>query len=136
MTTYYSADTCLSPAELSDNRSVWQASSKKGSCSIGSGFGHFISTSDNYCRDSAFLRPHLRRSCHIITLYLDEYRRFTARYFFILDPLSLVFCFVITFVGALIHLYSVEFMKDDDGFTLFCLYEPLCRFNADPCPGR
>src|SRR5664279_6049806 len=32
---------------------------------------------------------------------------------FSLDALSLVFCFVITFVGFLIHLYSVEFMAKD-----------------------
>lgn len=38
---------------------------------------------------------------------------------FLLDPLSLVFCFVITFVGALIHLYSVEFMSGDEGFKRF-----------------
>jgi NADH-quinone oxidoreductase subunit L len=43
----------------------------------------------------------------------------------VLDPLSLVFCFVITFVGALIHLYSVEFMKDDDGFSRFFAYMNL-----------
>ncbi len=50
---------------------------------------------------------------------------FTADISFILDPLSLVFCFVITFVGALIHLYSVEFMKDDDGFVRFFAYMNL-----------
>ncbi len=50
---------------------------------------------------------------------------FTASIAFILDPLSLVFCFVITFVGALIHLYSVEFMKDDDGFSRFFAYMNL-----------
>jgi NADH-quinone oxidoreductase subunit L len=41
------------------------------------------------------------------------------------DSLSLVFCFVITFVGALIHLYSVEFMKDDEGFSRFFAYMNL-----------
>ncbi|HEY0655916.1 MAG TPA: proton-conducting transporter membrane subunit, partial [Chryseosolibacter sp.] len=38
---------------------------------------------------------------------------------FHLDALSMVFIFVITFVGFLIHLYSIEFMHDDDGFTRF-----------------
>jgi NADH-quinone oxidoreductase subunit L len=42
-----------------------------------------------------------------------------------LDALSLIFCFVITFVGALIHLYSVEFMKDDEGFARFFAYMNL-----------
>ncbi len=44
---------------------------------------------------------------------------------FSLDSLSLVFCFVITFVGFLIHLYSVEFMAKDEGFTRFFAYMNL-----------
>jgi NADH-quinone oxidoreductase subunit L len=50
---------------------------------------------------------------------------FTADISFRLDPLSLIFCFVITFVGALIHLYSVEFMKEDEGFARFFAYMNL-----------
>jgi NADH-quinone oxidoreductase subunit L len=50
---------------------------------------------------------------------------FSADVSFILDPLSLVFCFVITFVGALIHLYSIEFMYDDEGFNRFFAYMNL-----------
>ncbi len=50
---------------------------------------------------------------------------FTARISFLIDPLSLVFCFVITFVGALIHLYSVEFMDEDEGFSRFFAYMNL-----------
>jgi len=41
---------------------------------------------------------------------------------FHLDALSLVFIFVITFVGFLIHIYSVGFMHDDEGFTRFFAY--------------
>jgi NADH-quinone oxidoreductase subunit L len=41
---------------------------------------------------------------------------------FYLDPLSLIFIFVITFVGFLIHIYSVEFMKEDEGFARFFAY--------------
>jgi NADH-quinone oxidoreductase subunit L len=44
---------------------------------------------------------------------------------FTLDSLSLVFCFVITFVGFLIHLYSIEFMSKDEGFTRFFAYMNL-----------
>ena len=44
---------------------------------------------------------------------------------FSLDALSLVFCFVITFVGFLIHIYSIEFMKKDEGFTRFFAYMNL-----------
>src|SRR6056297_1497758 len=42
-----------------------------------------------------------------------------------LDPLSLVFIFVVTFVGFLIHLYSLEFMKDDEGYSRFFAYMNL-----------
>lgn len=47
---------------------------------------------------------------------------FSADFAFRMDTLTLVFCFVITFVGALIHLYSVEFMKGDEGFKRFFIY--------------
>jgi len=50
---------------------------------------------------------------------------FTAQIAFLFDPLALVFCFVITFVGALIHFYSIEFMSDDDGFSRFFAYMNL-----------
>ena len=50
---------------------------------------------------------------------------FSASIAFRLDSLSLVFCFVITFVGALIHLYSVEFMEHYDGFSRFFAYMNL-----------
>jgi NADH-quinone oxidoreductase subunit L len=41
---------------------------------------------------------------------------------FHLDALSLVFLFVITFVGFLIHIYSTGFMADDEGFARFFTY--------------
>ena len=47
---------------------------------------------------------------------------FTPDFAFHLDALSLVFLFVITFVGFLIHVYSTEFMADDDGFSRFFAY--------------
>ncbi len=47
---------------------------------------------------------------------------FSPGFAFYLDPLSTVFIFVITFVGFLIHLYSIEFMADDAGFARFFAY--------------
>lgn len=44
---------------------------------------------------------------------------------FTLDALSLVFCFVITFVGFLIHVYSIGFMAKDEGFARFFAYMNL-----------
>src|SRR5688500_13052619 len=41
--------------------------------------------------------------------------RFQPAFAFHLDALSMVFLFVITFVGFLIHLYSIEFMHEDEG---------------------
>ena len=46
----------------------------------------------------------------------------SAAFGFHLDALSLVFIFVITFVGFLIHVYSIEFMADDEGFARFFAY--------------
>ena len=42
-----------------------------------------------------------------------------------LDSLAIVFMFVITFVGFLIHLYSSEFMIDDEGYSRFFAYMNL-----------
>src|SRR5260221_202033 len=46
----------------------------------------------------------------------------SSAFAFHLDALSLVFIFVITFVGFLIHIYSAEFMLDDDGYARFFAY--------------
>ncbi len=46
----------------------------------------------------------------------------SSAFAFHLDALSLVFIFVITFVGFLIHIYSAEFMVDDEGYARFFAY--------------
>lgn len=43
----------------------------------------------------------------------------------VLDPLSLVMIFVITGVGFLIHLYSVEHMRNEEGYGRFFTYMNL-----------
>ncbi|HEY5917141.1 MAG TPA: NADH-quinone oxidoreductase subunit L [Chryseolinea sp.] len=48
--------------------------------------------------------------------------RLSLPFAFHLDALSLVFLFVITFVGFLIHVYSTAFMHDDPGFSRFFAY--------------
>src|SRR5699024_5507575 len=48
---------------------------------------------------------------------------------FYLDPLSLIFTFVVTFVSFLIHLYSTEFMKGDEGYARFFAYMHLFVFS-------
>jgi NADH-quinone oxidoreductase subunit L len=42
-----------------------------------------------------------------------------------LDSVALLMLLVITFVGFLIHLYSVEYMRDDEGFARFFAYMNL-----------
>jgi NADH-quinone oxidoreductase subunit L len=44
---------------------------------------------------------------------------------FYLDPVSLLMLLVITFVSFLIHLYSVEYMRDDEGYARFFAYMNL-----------
>jgi NADH-quinone oxidoreductase subunit L len=44
---------------------------------------------------------------------------------FYLDPLSLVMMVVVTFVGFLIHLYSAEFMEEEEGYSRFFAYMNL-----------
>ncbi len=50
---------------------------------------------------------------------------FSADISFRLDALSLIFCFVITFVGFLILIYSVEFMGHYEGYTRYFAYMNL-----------
>ncbi len=51
--------------------------------------------------------------------------RFRPEIGFYLDPISLVMVVVVTFVSFLIHLYSAEFMIDDDGYSRFFAYMNL-----------
>jgi NADH-quinone oxidoreductase subunit L len=44
---------------------------------------------------------------------------FSSNFGFYLDSLSMAFVFTVCFVGFLIHLYSVYFMKDDDGIVRY-----------------
>lgn len=44
---------------------------------------------------------------------------------FYLDSMTVVFMFVITFVGFLIHVYSIEYMHDEEGFSRFFSYMNL-----------
>lgn len=47
---------------------------------------------------------------------------------FLVDPLSAVFLLIITGVGFLIHLYSLGYMKEDEGFARFFAYLNLFIF--------
>lgn len=53
---------------------------------------------------------------------------FKTTFSFLADPLSSVFLMVITGVGFLIHVFSVGYMKGDDGFRRFFAYLNLFIF--------
>jgi NADH-quinone oxidoreductase subunit L len=53
---------------------------------------------------------------------VGDFRPEIAFYF---DAVALVMVLVITFVSFLIHLYSVEYMRDDEGFSRFFAYMNL-----------
>ena len=50
---------------------------------------------------------------------------FRPAFAFYLDALSLTMIFVVTFVGFLIHLYSVEYMMEEEGYSRFFAYMNL-----------
>jgi NADH-quinone oxidoreductase subunit L len=47
---------------------------------------------------------------------------------FLIDPLSTVFLLIITGIGFLIHVYSIGYMHDDEGFARFFTYLNLFVF--------
>src|SRR5215210_544336 len=52
----------------------------------------------------------------------DGVKNFTVGMGFLLDPLSAVMLFVVTFVGFWIHVYSVGYMAHEDGFQRYFTY--------------
>jgi NADH-quinone oxidoreductase subunit L len=50
---------------------------------------------------------------------------FQAAMGFYLDPVSLLMLLVVTFVSFLIHLYSTEYMREDEGYARFFAYMNL-----------
>lgn len=56
---------------------------------------------------------------------------FSPRFSLYLDPLSMVMALVVTGVSFVIHLYSVQYMTDDEGFRRFFAYMNL--FVASMC---
>lgn len=51
--------------------------------------------------------------------------RFTPQVAFYLDALSLIMMLVVSFVSFIIHLYSAEFMLEDEGYSRFYAYMNL-----------
>lgn len=53
---------------------------------------------------------------------------FSVKVGFMIDPLSIVMCLVVTGVGFLIHVYSVGYMHDDPGYFRYFTYLNLFVF--------
>lgn len=47
---------------------------------------------------------------------------------FLIDPLTVVMMVIVTFVSLLVHLYSIGYMADDDGYQRFFSYISLFTF--------
>ena len=47
---------------------------------------------------------------------------------FLIDPLTSVMMLVVTFVSLLVHIYSIGYMQDDDGYQRFFAYISLFTF--------
>jgi NADH-quinone oxidoreductase subunit L len=57
-----------------------------------------------------------------------ETSTFRADFAFLLDPLTLVMLLIVTGVGFLIHIYSVGYMADEDGYWRYFAYLNLFMF--------
>ena len=53
---------------------------------------------------------------------------FTVSVAFLIDPLSLIMLLVVSGVSTLIHIYSIGYMHDDEGFYRYCAYLNLFVF--------
>jgi NADH-quinone oxidoreductase subunit L len=81
--------------------------------------------------DSAVIFQSQLQSFHPLEVKVFDWiiaGNFNASFSFLVDPLSSIFLMVITGVGFLIHLFSVGYMKDDDGMRRFFAYLNLFIF--------
>src|SRR5688572_5785175 len=68
------------------------------------------------------------RSIHITLFNWISAGNFSASISFLIDPLSSLMLLIITGVGFLIHVYSIGYMHDDDGYNRFFSYLNLFVF--------
>ena len=100
--------------------------SKRGAAAVGVGSIGF-SAADHNSRGSSASLPRLLPAAsytQLLWTWIDV-GGFRPQIGFYLDPLSLVMLLVVTFVGFLIHVYSAEFMIEDDGYSRFFAYMNL-----------
>ena len=72
--------------------------------------------------------PTGERSIHVTLFNWISAGNFNASISFLIDPLSSLMLLIITGVGFLIHVYSIGYMHDDDGYNRFFSYLNLFVF--------
>lgn len=75
-----------------------------------------------------FFQLHSHETIHVHFFDWISAGNFSANFSFLADSLSSVFLLVITGVGFLIHLFSVGYMMEDEGFRRFFAYLNLFIF--------
>lgn len=68
------------------------------------------------------------RSIHVTIFDWISAGNFKASISFLIDPLSSLMLLIITGVGFLIHVYSIDYMHDDEGYNRFFSYLNLFVF--------
>lgn len=69
-----------------------------------------------------------QKECVVNVFSWISSERLQVPFEFLIDPLSSVFLLIITGIGFLIHVYSVGYMHDDEGFARFFTYLNLFVF--------
>src|SRR6188768_3656265 len=72
--------------------------------------------------------PAGERAIHVTLFNWIAVGDFSATISFLIDPLSSLMLLIITGVGFLIHIYSIGYMHDDEGFNKFFSYLNLFVF--------
>lgn len=75
------------------------------------------------------LQAHPEMKSHVVTLFSwINSDTLKIPFEFLVDPLSSIFLLIITGIGCLIHIYSIGYMHDDEGFARFFTYLNLFVF--------
>lgn len=75
------------------------------------------------------LQEHPEMKSHVVTIFSwINSDTLKIPFEFLVDPLSSIFLLIITGIGSLIHIYSMGYMHDDEGFSRFFTYLNLFVF--------
>lgn len=80
------------------------------------------------CASYLFMHLPAANSVHIDLFSWISFGSTQIGFGFLIDPLTITMLLVVTGIGFLIHLYSIGYMHDDEGFTRFFTYLNLFIF--------